>query len=195
VSVRIYTDGSHVNGNGGWAALMFVDGVLTDGTYGGKRETTNNQMELQGVIEGMLLLPTVWQRRCSNCGVVSEAHFKEPKYIDFECVDKGSIQRGLYVDPVIVTDSQYCVNGATQWVHGWKANGWKTAQKQPVKNKPLWERVDKLARLTGATFEWVKGHNGDFGNNLADLWATDGRTRVVGEVLSDAKWQIPSIPT
>ena len=74
----------------------------------------------------------------------------------------------------IHTDSTYVKDGITQWIHRWKANGWKTAKKKPVKNDDLWRRLD--AALVGHSVEWrwVKGHAGDPGNERADELARRG---------------------
>lgn len=70
--------------------------------------------------------------------------------------------------PVTVyTDSQYVKNGITQWIHKWKRNGWKTANGSDVKNKHLWETLDKLV-TNFVSFEWVKAHNGDRFNEEVD---------------------------
>jgi ribonuclease HI len=188
MSVRIYTDGaSSANGFGGFAAIMFVDGVPIDGVYGGVKDTTNNQMELAGLVWGMKLVPLIEMMRCANCGVVSKRCDPDPD----DCPIQGMIQRPIYDDVVIVSDSEYCVKGATHWVHAWKANGWKTAQKQPVKNQSLWKEVDLLARRTTATFEWCKGHAGNAGNELADKWAVEGKMHMYGD--SCPQW-ISKIP-
>ena len=76
----------------------------------------------------------------------------------------------------IYTDSTYVLKGITQWMHGWKRNGWKTASKQPVKNVELWQRLDAECRRHGEIqWEWVKGHNGHPGNERADALACKGR--------------------
>ena len=62
---------------------------------------------------------------------------------------------------VVVTDSTYVQQGIVSWIRRWRANGWRTATKQPVKNAELWRRLDELARATGARFRWVRGHAGD----------------------------------
>ena len=72
------------------------------------------------------------------------------------------------------TDSQYVKNGVTQWVHGWKRNGWKTAARKPVKNQDLWQALDALATARDVTWAWVKGHAGDPGNEEADRLANEG---------------------
>ncbi len=71
----------------------------------------------------------------------------------------------------IITDSTYLRNGITQWIHGWRRNGWKTADKKPVKNADLWqELLDETARHD-VSWGWVKGHAGDEGNERADKLA------------------------
>jgi ribonuclease HI len=73
-------------------------------------------------------------------------------------------------------DSQYVLKGITEWLSGWKAKGWKTAAKQPVKNVDLWQRLDALVTNTEHKIEWrwVRGHNGDPGNERADMLANRG---------------------
>ena len=69
---------------------------------------------------------------------------------------------------VLTTDSNYVKDGITKWIDGWKSNGWKTANKKPVKNKDLWIELDKLAQGHTIVWEWVKGHSGNPLNELAD---------------------------
>ena len=73
-------------------------------------------------------------------------------------------------------DSQYVLKGMTEWLVGWKARGWKTAAKQPVKNVDLWQRLDALVNTAGHKIDWrwVRGHNGDPGNEHADMLANKG---------------------
>ena len=73
-------------------------------------------------------------------------------------------------------DSQYVLKGITEWLAGWKAKGWKTAAKQPVKNVDLWQLLDTLALQGVHTIDWrwVKGHAGDPGNERADALANRG---------------------
>lgn len=72
------------------------------------------------------------------------------------------------------TDSTYVRNGVTSWMARWKRNGWRTSQREPVKNADLWQRLD--AAVTGHQVEWlwVKGHAGDPGNERADALANQG---------------------
>ena len=75
---------------------------------------------------------------------------------------------------VMHVDSNYVKDGIGKWIHGWKNNGWKTADKKPVKHADLWQRLDAaLARHT-VTWHWVKGHAGHDGNERADALARDG---------------------
>ena len=71
----------------------------------------------------------------------------------------------------IYTDSNYLKNGITLWVSNWKKNNWKTASKNPVKNKELWERLDQLNYLKKIKWKWVKAHDTNKLNNEVDLLA------------------------
>ena len=73
-------------------------------------------------------------------------------------------------------DSQYVLKGITEWLTGWKAKGWKTAAKQPVKNVDLWQQLDATVSTSGHKIDWrwVRGHNGDPGNERADALANLG---------------------
>ena len=73
---------------------------------------------------------------------------------------------------VIFTDSTYVKNGITEWMKNWKKNGWKNSSKKPVKNKDLWEKLDKLCEANIVSWKWVKGHSTNEFNNLADELAT-----------------------
>lgn len=72
---------------------------------------------------------------------------------------------------VLTTDSVYVKNGITQWLHIWKKNGWRTAQKKPVQNVELWQELDSLAARYEIDWQWVKGHSGHPGNEIADQLA------------------------
>ena len=74
----------------------------------------------------------------------------------------------------ITTDSAYVKNGVTQWIHGWKKNGWKTADRKPVKNVELWQRLDEAQRRHTVTWAWIKGHAGHPENERADELARGG---------------------
>ena len=78
----------------------------------------------------------------------------------------------------IHTDSQYVMKGFTEWLKGWKARGWKTAGRDPVKNEDLWRALDEAASRHQLRWTWVRGHNGDPGNERADALARQGITTV-----------------
>jgi ribonuclease HI len=81
---------------------------------------------------------------------------------------------------VIYTDSEYVRNGITSWIHNWKARGWKTADRKPVKNIDLWQRLDELRATHTVDWRWVRGHAGDPGNERADALANRGVDSVKG---------------
>lgn len=72
------------------------------------------------------------------------------------------------------TDSKYVMDGVTKWIHGWKQNGWKTADKKPVKNDDLWRRLDTARLRHQVDWRWVKGHAGHELNEHADALARQG---------------------
>ena len=74
----------------------------------------------------------------------------------------------------IITDSAYVKNGVTGWIHGWKRNGWRTADRKPVKNVDLWQRLEAAAAAHQVTWEWIKGHAGHPENERADELARAG---------------------
>jgi ribonuclease HI len=83
-----------------------------------------------------------------------------------------ALKRRCQVD--IYTDSQYVRKGITEWIHGWKKNGWKTSAKKDVKNRDLWQRLDDSIARHGVNWHWVKGHSGHPGNERADALANLG---------------------
>ena len=72
------------------------------------------------------------------------------------------------------TDSSYLRNGITQWIHGWKRNGWRTADRKPVKNAELWQRLEEISQRHDISWHWVKGHAGHPENERADELAREG---------------------
>jgi ribonuclease HI len=81
------------------------------------------------------------------------------------------------------TDSQYLRGGVTGWLSGWKRNGWRTADKKPVKNEDLWRRLDAATQRHDIEWRWVKGHGGDQYNERADELAREGMASfLVGRV-------------
>ena len=78
-----------------------------------------------------------------------------------ECVGVGG-------SVVVVTDSNYLRLGITQWIVGWKRNGWRTANRKPVKNQDLWQVLDEVVQGRNVAWSWVKGHSGDRWNDYVD---------------------------
>jgi len=83
-----------------------------------------------------------------------------------------ALKRPAVVD--LTTDSQYVRDGITKWIHGWKRNGWRTADKKPVKNVDLWQRLDTALGQHQVRWHWVRGHAGHAENERADQLARDG---------------------
>lgn len=136
--VEIYADGACKGnpGPGGWGAWLRVDGHEKE-LFGGEILTTNNRMELTGVIRAIEAL----KRPC---------------------------------DIKVYTDSVYVQKGMTEWIVGWKARAWRTADKKPVKNEDLWRLLDTLVLPHRVQWIWVKGHAGNAGNERADALANKG---------------------
>jgi len=139
--VEVFTDGACKGnpGPGGWGALLRC-GSAEKELCGGERATTNNRMELMGVIMALEAL-------------------KRPAQVR------------------ITTDSQYVKRGITEWMAGWKRNGWRTASRAPVKNRDLWERLDQALAGHRVSWHWVKGHAGHSENERADRLANQGIPR------------------
>ena len=94
-------------------------------------------------------------------------------------MEMTAVIRGLraLVEPCQVTlhsDSRYVIDGMTKWIHGWKRNGWRTADKKPVKNAELWQLLDTATQRHTINWHWVKGHAGDPMNERADELANEG---------------------
>jgi len=79
----------------------------------------------------------------------------------------------------LYTDSVYLRNGIRQWIHGWKRNGWRTADRKPVRNADLWQTLDRLACMHAIDWRWVPGHAGIAGNERADQLANRGLDEVL----------------
>jgi ribonuclease HI len=89
------------------------------------------------------------------------------------------LKRGC--DVKLFTDSQYLRQGITEWIHQWKIRGWRTADKKPVKNVDLWERLDAQIARHAIEWHWVKGHAGDPGNERADELANQAIDAMLGK--------------
>ena len=74
----------------------------------------------------------------------------------------------------LYTDSNYLRQGITEWIFNWKKNNWRTASKKPVANKDLWIEISELSSVMAVNWHWVKGHDGDPGNERADYLANRG---------------------
>ena len=81
-------------------------------------------------------------------------------------------------DVVLYTDSNYVKGGITGWIENWKKNGWKTANKKPVKNADLWQALDEIEQQHNVSWRWVKGHAGNPGNERADELAREGILKI-----------------
>ena len=78
----------------------------------------------------------------------------------------------------LYTDSKYMIDGITQWIHGWKRKGWKSASKKPVLNEDLWRQLDSLRDEHKVNWHWVKGHAGHPENERVDQLASDAAERI-----------------
>ena len=81
----------------------------------------------------------------------------------------------------LYTDSTYVRNGITEWMAGWRRRGWKTADRKPVKNRELWQRLDAATERHSIDWQWVRGHDGNPGNERADALANQGLERAQRE--------------
>ena len=89
-----------------------------------------------------------------------------------EALKSSEISVDLY------TDSKYVIQGINEWIESWKSKDWKTANKKPVKNVDLWKQLDLLNNKYSVTWHWVKGHNDDPGNDMADLLANQAMDEI-----------------
>ena len=96
--------------------------------------------------------------------------------MELTAVIKGleALKKGFSGSVIIHTDSQYVQKGMTEWIFNWKKNGWKTAAKKPVVNQELWQQLDALSQQFNIQWQWVKGHNGNENNEIADKLANQG---------------------
>ncbi len=85
----------------------------------------------------------------------------------------------------LTTDSVYVKDGITKWLDGWKKRGWKTANKKPVKNQDLWQRLEKASARHNIEWCWVKGHSGHDENEIADQLANEGIDKLLSKLGSE----------
>jgi ribonuclease HI len=97
----------------------------------------------------------------------------------------GALKRRCSVK--LYTDSKYVLQGLTEWLPQWKARGWRTAAREPVKNKDLWEKLDVAAAAQDIEWHWVKGHSGHEGNEHVDALAN----RAIDRMLAGAHEELP----
>lgn len=97
--------------------------------------------------------------------------------MELQAVIEGVRALKRAVPITIYTDSTYVMKGITEWISGWKRNGWKTAAKKPVKNEDLWRELDAVLEGHDVQWRWVKGHAGNAGNERADALAREGIPR------------------
>ena len=107
---------------------------------------------------------------------ISKEYFGGEKNTTNNKMELKAAIKGLSVlkescDVNITTDSKYVMDGITSWIENWKKNNWKNASKKDVKNKDLWVELDNLTDKHSIKWEWVKGHSGDYGNEIADKLA------------------------
>ena len=154
VSTCIYTDGACLGnpGPGGWAFVVFSDGKEKYACSEGVMETTNNRMELYAAImacEYALLARTYTPTVSGNTGD--------------DKIDENQV--------LILTDSRYVQQGITLWCPSWIKNNWR-GSKGPIKNLDLWQRLHAVCGQNHVRWEWVRGHNGNMGNERADMLAS-----------------------
>ena len=154
--IQIYTDGSSLGnpGPGGWGVVVIINNGKTKEQKiieigGGEKNTTNNRMELQAVIEALKYI------RKSDFLISARQDLAENKV-------------------TIFADSNYVLMGINTWIHNWEKNGWRTANKKPVLNQELWKELIELVRGFKGKIHWekVKGHSGHIYNDKADEIAT-----------------------
>jgi ribonuclease HI len=132
--------------------------------------------------------PGGWGAVLQYGDVQKELHGSDPSTTNNRMELMAAIQalEGLNrpVKVKLYTDSKYLLDGITKWVAGWQRNGWMTSAKQPVKNVDLWQRLVKAMTPHQVTWFWVKGHNGDPGNERADELARLGIAEAVATARS-----------
>jgi len=120
--------------------------------------------------------PGGWGAYIDNAGLVTELSGREEDTTNNRMELKAVIEAlNSFTNKTnlnLYTDSKYVMDGSSKWIENWKKNGWKTAQKKAVKNQDLWIELDKLVHFHQIHWVWVKGHDGNLGNERADYLAT-----------------------
>lgn len=146
--VKLVVDGSCLkqHGPGGWAYRFEFGGrVYKDAR--GVYPVTNNETELMAALNGLKAVEKV-----------STAH-------------AGKLLNTMKL--LILSDSQYVIRGATEWIDTWRRRNWRTRDDKPVSNRKLWEEIDSLAGKFDTRWKWVKGHAGHELNEIVDEMAND----------------------
>lgn len=165
MKITFYTDGASRGnpGRGGWGVYIEVikDKLYTTNLSGEEKETTNNKMELTAAIEAL-------------------------KYTK---KNLSKILKNNEIKIIIRLDSKYVKNGITEWIKSWEKNNWKGSNKKPVANLELWQELlslknfinDKLVKdkFSEIKWEYVEGHAGIHGNEMADKLATEAADRLL----------------
>lgn len=92
----------------------------------------------------------------------------------------------------LYSDSRYVIDGATGWLRSWKARGWKTADRKPVKNVDLWQRFEEAVQPHTVSWHWVRGHDGHVENERVDVLARDAATEIAGDSIKPPKKKKPA---
>ena len=120
--------------------------------------------------------PGGWGAYIDNAGLVTELSGREEdttnNRMELKAVIEALNSFASKTNLNLYTDSKYVMDGSSKWIENWKKNGWKTAQKKAVKNQDLWIELDKLVHFHQIHWVWVKGHDGNLGNERADYLAT-----------------------
>ena len=120
--------------------------------------------------------PGGWGAYIDNAGLVTELSGREEdttnNRMELKAVIEALNSFTSKTNLNLYTDSKYVMDGSSKWIENWKKNGWKTAQKKAVKNQDLWIELDKLVHFHKINWVWVKGHDGNLGNERADYLAT-----------------------
>lgn len=164
MKIELYTDGA-CRGNGttknlvaGYGCVLLVNGKerYAENNHLGFQHNTNNKAELWAVIEGFNMIF---------------------KYFSFE-------EKFEKDDLLIYSDSAYLINGITNWINGWRANGWINSKKEEVKNKDLWQRLDEMNSILDKYFNIkyikIKGHSDNIYNNKCDELANLAMDKFLG---------------
>ncbi len=143
--VSIYTDGacSRNPGYGGWAFIVLNDSEIYASRSGAVEKTTNNRMELTAAIQALTFV-----------------------YGDKELMENSE-------SITVYTDSQYVKRGATEWLYLWKERRWRNSDREPVKNRGMWEKLDALIQIMPIRWVWVRGHAGNEYNEICDKLTKD----------------------